>query len=34
VRSVTINSAPRNRDEEAQKARERSRARFATSPGL
>jgi len=33
VRSVTINSAPRNRDEEAQKARERSRARFATSPG-
>ena len=34
VRSVTINSAPRHRDEEAQKARERSRARFATSPGL
>lgn len=34
VRSVTINFAPRNRDEEAQKARERSRTRFATSPGL
>ena len=34
VRSVTISSAPRNRDEEAQKARARSRARFATSPGL
>ena len=28
VRSVTINATPRNRDEEAQKARERSRTRF------
>ena len=30
VHSVTINAAPRNREEEAQKARERSRERFGT----
>jgi hypothetical protein len=29
IRSLTTSSAPRNREEEAQKARERSRERFA-----
>ena len=29
IHSLTINSPPRNRDEEAQKAQERSRKRFA-----
>ena len=29
VHSLTINAPPRNREEEARKARERSRARFA-----
>ncbi len=29
VRSITTSAPPRNRDEEARKARERSRARFA-----
>ena len=29
VRSLTINAPPRDRDEEARKARERSRERFA-----
>lgn len=31
VRSITTSAAPRNRDEEARKARERSRQRFAAS---
>ena len=29
IQSLTINAPPRNRDEEARKARERSRQRFA-----
>ena len=32
IRSLTTTAAPRNREEEARKAQERSRARFA--PGL
>lgn len=32
IRSLTTSAAPRNRDEEARKAQERSRARFA--PGM
>lgn len=31
VHSITTSAAPRNRDEEARKARERSRQRFAAS---
>jgi hypothetical protein len=32
IASLTTNAPPRNRDEEARKARERSQARFATGP--
>jgi hypothetical protein len=33
VRSLKTTAPPRNREEEAQKARERSRQRFAQTPG-
>lgn len=32
IHSLKTTAPPRNRDEEARKARERSRARFATAP--
>ena len=32
LRSLTVSGPPRNREEEARKARERSRARFARPP--
>jgi hypothetical protein len=32
VRSLTVNAPPRNREEEARKARERARERYATQP--
>lgn len=32
IRSLTVNAPPRNREEEARKARERARERYATQP--
>jgi hypothetical protein len=32
VRSLSVNAPPRNREEEAKKARERARERYATLP--
>jgi len=34
VASIVTTAPPRNREEEAQKARERSRVRFATRPSM
>lgn len=33
VHSLTVNAPPRNREDEARKARERSRVRFARASG-